>query len=114
MAFAGGEPVTELPDAPLAGAETDAGWERLERAARSAAIALDEWRRRALEAEGEVQRLRTELQQLTSMGTLPSLEYGDELRRVRAENAVLTSRAAEARQRVTGLLARLAVLENRK
>ena len=90
------------------------GWDRLERAARAAAIALDEWRRRALEAEQEVQRLRGELQDLGSLGSLPSIESGDELRRLRAENAVLTSRAAEARQRVTGLLARLAVLESRK
>ena len=72
-------------------------WERLEHAARGAASALGEWRRRALEAEHEVQRLRTELEQLTSLGPLPSDEAGDELRRLRAENAVLTSRAAEAR-----------------
>ena len=90
------------------------GWDRLERAARAAAIALDEWRRRALEAEQEVQRLRGELQDLSALGSLPSIESGDELRRLRAENAVLTSRAAEARQRVTGLLVRLAVLESRK
>lgn len=88
-------------------------WERLEHAARGAASALGEWRRRALEAEHEVQRLRNELEQLTSLGPLPSDEAGDELRRLRAENAVLTSRAAEARQRVSGLLARLSVLENR-
>jgi len=90
-----------------------AGWERLERAARSAAESLAEWRKRATEAEQEVQRLRTELEQLTSLGPLPSDEAGDELRRLRAENAVLTSRAAEARQRIGGLLARLTVLENR-
>jgi len=96
---------------PSAGA--DAGWERLERAARSAAESLAEWRRRALEAEHEVQRLRTELEQLTSLGPLPSDEAGDELRRLRAENAVLTSRAAEARQRIGALLGRLAMLENR-
>jgi hypothetical protein len=88
-------------------------WERLEHAARGAAAAVGEWRRRALEAEHEVQRLRSELEQLTSLGPLPSDEAGDELRRLRAENAVLTSRAAEARQRVSGLLARLSVLENR-
>ncbi|WP_420128752.1 hypothetical protein [Longimicrobium sp.] len=98
-------------DAP-APAETPA-WERLEHAARGAVSALGEWRRRALEAEHEVQRLRTELEQLTSLGPMPSDEAGDELRRLRAENALLTSRAAEARQRVSGLLARLSVLENR-
>lgn len=110
---------SDAADPPLA-AEADAlssgeiaGWERLERAARAAADSLGEWRRRATEAEHEVQRLRTELEQLTSLGPLPSDESGDELRRLRAENAVLTSRAAEARQRIGGLLARLTVLENR-
>ena len=106
-------------DSPLA--QTDAfappadtaGWERLEHAARGAAAAVGEGRRRALEAEHEGQRLRSELEQLTAMGPLPSDEAVDELRRLRAENAVLTSRAAEARQRVSGLLARLSVLENR-
>lgn len=98
-------------DAPAAA--DGSSWERLEHAARGAASALGEWRRRALEAEHEVQRLRNELEQLTSLGPLPSDEAGDELRRLRAENAVLTSRAAEARQRVSGLLARLSVLENR-
>jgi hypothetical protein len=105
------DPAVLPADAPAA-AETPS-WERLEHAARGAASVLGEWRRRALEAEHEVQRLRTELEQLTSLGPLPSDEAGDELRRLRAENAVLTSRAAEARQRVSGLLARLSVLENR-
>lgn len=101
-------------DVPAAAAEGPSpGWERLESAARGAATALGEWRRRALEAEHEVQRLRNELEQLTALGSLPSDEAADELRRLRAENAVLTSRAAEARQRVSGLLARLSVLENR-
>ena len=96
-------------DAPAA----HAGWERLERAARGAADGLVAWRRRATEAEAEVQRLRAELQELSGVGALPTDLSGDELRRLRAENAVLTSRAAEARQRITGLLARLSVLENR-
>ncbi len=91
-----------------------AGWERLERAARAAAVALADWRRRALEAEAEVVSLRRELEALTSMGPLPSSESGDELRRLRAENAVIASRAAEAKKRISGLLARLAVLEARK
>lgn len=111
MASGAADPrVTEAEELPAA--ET-AGWERLERAARAAAESVGEWRRRALEAEQEVQRLRSELEQLTSLGPLPSDEAGDELRRLRAENAVLTSRAAEARQRITGMLARLTVLENR-
>ena len=89
-------------------------WERLERAARASAAALEEWRRRAREAEAEVARLRRELEELTTLGPLPSAEAGDELRRLRAENAVLVSRTAEARKRITGLLARLSVLEARR
>ena len=90
------------------------GWERLERAAQATAAALEEWRRRAREAEAEVARLRQELEALTTLGPLPSAEAGDELRRLRAENAVLVSRTAEARKRITGLLARLALLESRR
>ena len=108
---AAADPTVVQADAPAPAPAPS--WERLEHAARGAAAALGEWRRRALEAEHEVQRLRNELEQLTSLGPLPSDEAGDELRRLRAENAVLTSRAAEARQRVSGLLARLSVLENR-
>ena len=89
-------------------------WERLERASRAAAASLDEWRRRAREAEAEVARLRTELEELTTLGPLPSAEAADELRRLRAENAVLVSRTAEARKRIGGLLARLALLEARR
>ena len=96
------------------GADAAPGWERLERAARAAATALEAWRRRAREAEAEVARLRRELEDLTTLGPLPSAEAGDELRRLRAENAVLSSRTAEARKRITGLLARLAVLEQRR
>ena len=90
------------------------GWDRVERAAQAAATALAEWQQRALEAEHEVQRLRAELEQVTAQGPLTTDEAAVELRRLRAENAVLTSRAAEARQRVTGLLARLSVLESRR
>jgi chromosome segregation ATPase len=96
------------------GPDAAAGWERLERAATAAAGALEEWRRRAREAEAEVTRLRQELEELTTLGPLPSAEAGDELRRLRAENAVLVSRTAEARKRITGLLARLSVLEQRR
>lgn len=111
MASGGADPALEAVGEAPSG--ENAGWERLERASRAAADALAEWRKRATEAEQEVQRLRTELEELTSLGPLPSDEAGDELRRLRAENAVLTSRAAEARQRILGLLARLTVLENR-
>lgn len=90
------------------------GWERLERAARAAAASVDEWRRRAREAEAEVVRLRKELEAVSALGELPSLESGDEVRRLRAENAVLVSRTAEARKRISGLLAKLAVLEARR
>lgn len=110
MASGAADPQLSLPGAARGG---DGGWERLERAARAAVESLGEWRLRAQEAEAEVQRLRTELEELTALGPLPSDASGDELRRLRAENAVLTSRAAEARQRITGLLARLSVLENR-
>jgi len=96
------------------GVDAAAGWERLDRAASAAASALEEWRRRAREAENEVTRLRQELEELTTLGPLPSAEAGDELRRLRAENAVLSSRTAEARKRIGGLLARLSVLEQRK
>ncbi|HET7230358.1 MAG TPA: hypothetical protein VFJ16_10180 [Longimicrobium sp.] len=96
------------------GPDPAAAWERLERAAGAAAGALEEWRRRAQAAEAEVTRLRQELQELTTLGPLPSTEAGDELRRLRAENAVLVSRTDEARKRITGLLARLSVLEQRR
>jgi hypothetical protein len=111
MASGAAEPPPLPADEEAPAAHT--GWERLERAARAAADGLADWRRRATEAEHEVQRLRGELEQLTALGPMPSDEAGDELRRLRAENAVLTSRAAEARQRISGLLARLTVLENR-
>lgn len=87
------------------------GWERLERAAAAAAASLGTWRRRAEVAEREVERLRAELASVSGEAPAVSDGAGDELRRLRAENALLTSRAAEARQRVTALLARLAVLE---
>ena len=93
-----------------------AGWARLERAATAAAASLGEWRRRAVEAEREVERLRGELEAVSAGGgggPAAAGESGPELRRLRAENALLTSRAAEARQRVVALLARLAVLERR-
>ena len=97
-----------------AGPDPAPAWERLERAAQAAAASLEAWRRRAREAEAEVARLRGELEALTTLGPLPSAEAGDELRRLRAENAVLVSRTAEARKRVTALLARLSVLESRR
>ena len=101
--------------AEVGGVPPAAGWARLERAATAAAASLGEWRRRAVEAEREVERLRGELEAVSAGGGGPAAagESGPELRRLRAENALLTSRAAEARQRVVALLARLAVLERR-
>jgi hypothetical protein len=87
-----------------------AGWERLERATGSAAAALAEWRRRALQAEAEVVALRGVLEQVIAAAERQPGD-DDELRRLRAENAVLKSRAAEARMRVESLLSKLAVLE---
>lgn len=93
----------------------EAGWERLERAASRAVAALAAWRGRALEAEAEVARLRAALESVASgPGDDPVREGDPELRALRAENALLRSRAAEARRRVTALLARLAVLEGRR
>lgn len=95
-------------DAPPA-----AGWERLERAARATVRSLAEWRRRAEVAEAEVARLRAELESVSAgaPSSAEGEEAGGELRRLRAENALLSSRAAEARQRIAALLSRLAVLE---
>jgi len=90
----------------------DSPWGRLERATHSAAAALAEWRRRASEAEAEVLRLRRELEAVSAAA--PQAAPGDELRRLRAENALLTSRTEEARTRIRALLTRLAVLEARR
>lgn len=100
---------------PAAGALPPA-WERLERLAFRTADALLHWRRRALEAEAEVARLRGVLESVAREAGAPAprKEASDEVRRLRAENALLLSRAAEARRRVASLLGRLAVLESRR
>jgi hypothetical protein len=91
-------------------ADTDGAWERLHEAARAAARARAGWRGRALQAEREVLRLRHELEVLSGEdANAPGSR--EELVRLRAENALLSSRTAEARQRVAALLSRLAVLE---
>ncbi len=101
-----------MSDAVEAAAEPAApGWERLERAARHAATAVAEWRRRAVEAEAEVMRLRGELE---LVGAAHTGDAGDELRRLRAENALLSSRTGEARKRIRALMAKLAMLEARR
>jgi hypothetical protein len=100
------------------GAETSraarGSWDRLDLAARAAASALGEWRHRALQAETEVARLRGELEALSALGPLPSAEPADEMRRLRAENAVLSSKVEQTRERIRRLLATLTVLEGRK
>ena len=89
-------------------------WERLERAAHSAASAVAEWRRRALEAEAEVARLRRELELVSAAAPTAPGEAGEELRRLRAENALLSSRTDEARKRIRALLTKLSLLEARR
>jgi hypothetical protein len=105
MASAGAEP---------SGAVGSGAWERLDLAARAAAGALGEWRHRAQQAEAEVARLRGELEALSALGPLPSAEPADEMRRLRAENAVLTSKVEQARERVLRLLSTLSLLESRR
>ncbi len=99
--------------------ELPASWDRLERAAREAAAGLAAWRRRALDAEEEVARLRRALEELASHGRnhsmiSPAGEAAEELRRLRAENLALRTRMAQARRRVASLLKRIAALETRE
>jgi chromosome segregation ATPase len=86
-------------------------WAQLERAAREAAAALGRWKQRALEAEEEVGRLRRSLEDLADSDRPPADDATEELRRLRAENAALRSRMAQARKRVSGLMQRLSALE---
>lgn len=89
--------------------ELPSQWERLERAVEDAALASAVWKRRAVEAEGEVLRLRRALEELASEGSRPG-DMDEELRRLRAENAALQSRMLEARKRVGSLMRRLLAL----
>jgi hypothetical protein len=91
----------ELPD----------GWEELERAAEDAAVAVAFWRRRALEAEEEVVRLRRALEDVAAEREHPR-GVAEETLRLRADNAALRSRMQQARKRVGALLTRLETLEN--
>jgi uncharacterized membrane protein len=100
-----------VSDAVEAAEPPAAEWERLERAARGAASAVAEWRRRAIEAEAEVLRLRRELEQVAAEH---AGDEGDELRRLRAENALLSSRTGEARKRIRARMAQLSMLEARR
>jgi hypothetical protein len=112
MASGAADPAAGHGDATLR-----AGWDRLDRAARAAAAAAATWKARAFDAEAQVQRLRGELEAVSQSAPPDgdaAAPASDELRRLRAENALLTSRAAEARQRLSALLSRLAVLEARR
>jgi hypothetical protein len=104
VSFAGERaPRTELPRQ----------WERLERLVEEAAVGLGYWRRRALESEDEVARLRRLREALEELASAAQPVPGDlkaEVRRVRAENAALHSRLAEARARVETVLKRLVAL----
>jgi predicted nucleic acid-binding Zn-ribbon protein len=90
--------------------EVSRSWPRLERASREAASALTAWRRRALEAEDEVARLRRSLEELASGTDEGASDHREELRRLRAENTALHSRMQQARKRVAGLMKRLMTL----
>jgi predicted nucleic acid-binding Zn-ribbon protein len=67
------------------------------------------WKRRALEAEDEVARLRRSLDELARDETVAG-DAHEAVRRLRAENAALHSRVAQARKRMTALLKRLETL----
>lgn len=85
-----------------------ASWERLERAVEDAALGATFWKRRALEAEEEVERLRDTLEELAAQRQARPGE--DEMQRLRAQNAALNSRMQQARKRVAALLKHLATL----
>jgi hypothetical protein len=85
-------------------------WERLERLVDDAAVGIGYWRRRALEAEDEIARLRDALEEVASAAQPEPGDLKAEVRRVRAENAALYSRLAEARGRVPSVLKRLVAL----
>lgn len=86
-------------------------WDRLEHAAEALAAEVVFWRRRTEEAEREVARLRQALEELADAPTPAAASDGEDVIRLRAENAALQSRMLQARQRVRALLKRLAALE---
>ncbi len=61
-------------------------------------------------------RLRTVLEEVAGEPSSASTPGSarEEAQRLRAENALLVSRTTEARRRISGLIARLAVLESRR
>lgn len=92
-------------------AELPAHWERLERAAEEAAMSVSFWKRRAVEAEEELTRLRQSLERVASVADDPA-DLREEAKRLRAENAALHSRMQQARKRVQALLKRVMTLES--
>lgn len=92
-----------------AGAGLGPTWARLERAAEDAAVVVASWRRRAMEAEEELARLRRSLDEVASAPDTGD-DMRDELRRLRAQNAVLQSRMTQARKRIGALLKRMDTL----
>jgi hypothetical protein len=98
---AGADVPSVPPDVP--------GWERLERAAGEALSALDDWRARALAAEAETGRLRGAVS--AAAAGVSEGAAGEELRRLREENAALHARLEVARERVRSIVARIAALE---
>lgn len=84
-------------------------WARLERAAQDASVVVASWKRRALEAEEEVARLRRSLEELAEADT-SSEDEREEIRRLKAENAALHSRLLQARKRVVAVLKRMDTL----
>ena len=73
-------------------------------------MAVSFWKRRALEAEEELARLRLGLERMASEASEPT-EMRDEIKRLRAENTALHSRMKQARGRVQALLKRVMSLE---
>lgn len=98
-----------VADRGAVGPRLPAPWERLERAAQDAAVVVATWKRRAAEAEEEVTRLRENLEELADSGEAAD-DVREELRRLRAENAALHSRLAQARKRIGALLKRMDTL----
>lgn len=88
---------------------SSAQWQRLERAAQDASVVVASWKRRALEAEDEVLRLRKSLEDLAAEET-SSDNTREEIRRLRAENSALHSRVVQAQKRVIAVLKRLDAL----
>ena len=84
-------------------------WARLERAVENATLSLGRWSRLARESEEEVVRLRRSLEELAAQRS-DAPDVAAELKRLKAENALLRSRMLQAQKRISGLMQRLAAL----